>query len=77
MYDYDVSIIKEYGYDDSIKKYKVISMNVLRNKGVEPIHKNYVNNRCKVNYEKLSENIILGSFSLLVLLIKISIIART
>ena len=58
MYDYDVSIIKEYGYDDSIKKYKVISMNVLRNKGVEPIHKNYVNNRCKVNYEKLSENII-------------------
>ncbi len=58
MYDYDVSIIKEYGYDDSIKKYKVISMNVLRNKGVEPIHKNYVNNRCKVNDEKLSENII-------------------
>ena len=58
-YDYDITIIKEFGTEeDETKKYKITRMNCLRNKGIEDIDKHYLNNRCKVNDVKLTENII-------------------
>lgn len=57
-YDYDVTLIKEFGFENNLKKYKVITMNVLRSKGIEEDNKYNSNNRCKVNNEKLQENII-------------------
>lgn len=57
-YDYDVTIVKEFGTENSLKKYKIINMNVLRTKGVEDNPNYSFNNRCNVNDTKLSENII-------------------
>lgn len=54
-YKHNQTILKVFGYGDN-KKIKVITMNILRNAGVEDDSTpNYV--RCTVNDEKLSESI--------------------
>lgn len=56
-YKYDQTILKVYGYGDN-KKIKIISMNVLRNSGIECDDIMFKSKRGSVNDKKLYENIV-------------------